>query len=245
MRLTSNLPEPQPAPTTRKRGGRPSAEHAGEVDRRILDAATTLFLRAGFDATSCDQVVAMAGAGKATLYARYANKDALFSAVVHRALERAAPPPPDLPPAMPVRDRLRAVGLHLLQHALTEESVALLRVCLTTVQRLPELSRMVDQSGRDSGVASIVAVLAGPAPSSDGIAAATAIAQRFIDLVIVPQQMRALVGDNRDQLDAAAPRRVDEAIELLVRAGLLDAFEQVTQAAQAGVRSDIRTQALL
>ncbi|MBD8655084.1 TetR/AcrR family transcriptional regulator [Oxalobacteraceae sp. CFBP 13730] len=223
MRVTSNLPEPEPAPTTRKRGGRPSAEHAGEVDRRILDAATTLFLRAGFDATSCDQVVAMAGAGKATLYARYANKDALFSAVVHRALEGAVPAAPNVPNAMPVRERLRAVGLHLLQQALTEESVALLRVCLTTAQRLPELSRMVDQSGRDSGVASIVAVLAGPA--QDQAAAATAVAQRFIDLVIVPQQMRALVGDDREQLDAAAPRRVDEAIDLLARAGLLDAFE--------------------
>jgi AcrR family transcriptional regulator len=228
MRLTSNLPESDQMPTTRKRGGRPSAEHAGEVDRRILDAATTLFLRAGFDATSCDQVVAMAGAGKATLYARYANKDALFSAVVHRALDRAAPPAPDLPNAMPVRERLHKVGLHLLEQALREESVALLRVCLTTAQRLPELSRMVDQSGRDSGVASIVAALAGPA--QDQAAAATAIAQRFIDLVIVPQQMRALVGDDREQLYAAAPRRVDEAIDLLARAGLLDAFEQVAQA---------------
>jgi len=228
MRMTSSLPEPEPALPTRKRGGRPSAEHAGEVDRRILDAATTLFLRAGFDATSCDQVVAMAGAGKATLYARYANKDALFSAVVHRALEGTAPAVPDLAPALSIRERLRAVGLHLLQQALTEESVALLRVCLTTAQRLPELSRMVDQSGRDSGVASIVAALAGPA--QDQIAAATAVAQRFIDLVIVPQQMRALVGDDREQLDAAAPRRVDEAIDLLARSGLLDAFERVAQA---------------
>lgn len=224
MHVTSNLPEPQPAPTTRKRGGRPSAEHAGEVDRRILDAATTLFLRAGFDATSCDQVVAMAGAGKATLYARYANKDELFSAVVHRALERAAPPAPDLLSAMPVVERLRAVGLHLLQHALTEESVALLRVSLTTALRLPELSRLVDQAGRGSGIACVVDALAGAAPSADQIAAATAIAQRFIDLVIVPQQMRALVGDDRAELKAIAPRQVDEAIDLLARAGLLDAF---------------------
>jgi len=228
MRVTSNLPQPDQTPTTRKRGGRPSAEHAGEVDRRILDAATTLFLRAGFDATSCDQVVAMAGAGKATLYARYANKDALFSAVVHRALEGVATAAPDVPNAMPVRDRLRAVGLHLLQQSLTEESVALLRVSLTTAPRLPELSRLVDQSGRDSGVASIVAALAGLA--QDQIAAATAVAQCFIDLVIVPQQMRALVGDDRAQLDAAAPRRVDEAIDLLARAGMLDAFERVPHA---------------
>jgi len=232
MHLTASPPEPDQTPTARKRGGRPSAEHAGEVDRRILDAATTLFLRAGFDATSCDQVVAMAGAGKATLYARYANKDALFSAVVHRALEGVAPAAPDFPNAMPVRERLHAVGLHLLQQALTEESVALLRVCLTTAQRLPELSRLVDQSGRDSGVASIVAALAGPAPSPDGVAAATA--QRFIDLVIVPQQMRALVGDHREQLDAAAPRRVDEAIDLLARAGMLDAFERVPHAGTSG-----------
>jgi hypothetical protein len=48
--------------------------------------------------------------------------------------------------------------------------------------------------------------------------------------VIVPQQMRALVGDDREQLDAAAPRRVDEAIDLLARAGLLDAFEAVVPA---------------
>ena len=227
MPLAPSLPEPERPPATRKRGGRPSAEHAGEVDRRILDAATTLFLRAGFDATSCDQVIAMAGAGKATLYARYANKDALFSAVVHRALERAAPAAPNLPNAMPVRDRLHTVGLYLLQQALTEESVALLRVSLTTAPRLPALSRLVDQARRDSGVASIVDALVGPVPAPDQTAAATTIAQRFIDLVIVPQQMRALVGDDRAALEAAAPRQVDEAIDLLARAGLLDAFERV------------------
>jgi len=227
MPLAPSLPEPEQPPATRKRGGRPSAEHAGEVDRRILDAATTLFLRAGFDATSCDQVIAMAGAGKATLYARYANKDALFSAVVHRALERAAPAAPDLAPAMSIRERLRAVGLHLLQQALTEESVALLRVSLTTAPRLPALSRLVDQARRDSGVASIVDALVGPVPAPDQTAAATTIAQRFIDLVIVPQQMRALVGDDRAALEAAAPRQVDEAIDLLARAGLLDAFERL------------------
>ena len=73
------------APTEpKRRGGRPSAALAGDVDRRILDAAQRLFLAQGFDLTNCEQVVAEAGAGKASLYARYANKQELFTAVVQR-----------------------------------------------------------------------------------------------------------------------------------------------------------------
>jgi hypothetical protein len=44
-------------------------------------------------------------------------------------------------------------------------------------------------------------------------------------MVFVPQQMRALIGGDREQLDAAATRRIDDAIELLFCSGLLDAFE--------------------
>jgi len=42
----------------------------------------------GFAATSCDQIAARAGAGKASLYARYPNKEALFETVVRRCAER-------------------------------------------------------------------------------------------------------------------------------------------------------------
>jgi len=219
MALNSENP-----PTSRKRGGRPSAEQAGEVDRRILDAATVLFLRAGFDATSCDQVLALAGAGKATLYARYANKDALFSAVVRRMVEQRTQPEADIPWDIPVRERLRLVGISLLQHTLSEESIALMRICIATAQRLPELSELVDRQARDGAVACLVRALAGQAPAPGKTELATAIAERFIDMVLVPQQMRALIGGDRVRLDAAAASGVEDAIALLERAGLLEAF---------------------
>ncbi|MFK3740766.1 TetR/AcrR family transcriptional regulator [Massilia sp. TN1-12] len=213
------------APTSRKRGGRPSAEQAGEADRRILDAATTLFLRSGFDATSCDQVLALAGAGKATLYARYANKEALFSAVVRRMVEQDRMPATDVRRDVPVRERLRAAGLELLQHALAAESIALKRVCIATAHRLPELATMVDRMERDRGTARVAHALAGPEPDPGKAELAAAVAARFIDMVVVPQQMHALVVDDREQLDAAARRRVDDAVDLFSRAGRLDAFE--------------------
>ena len=99
------------------RAGRPLAAKAGEVDLRLLDAATQLFLTRGFEATSCDQVVALAGAGKGSLYARYANKEELFTAVVRRSVEASLRPSDDSSPELLLTERLRIVGLDLLHHA--------------------------------------------------------------------------------------------------------------------------------
>ncbi|KTF69377.1 TetR/AcrR family transcriptional regulator [Sphingomonas sp. HT-1] len=215
---------PETAAARRPRGGRPSAERAGDVDRRILDAATVLFLQLGFDATSCDQVVARAGAGKASLYARYANKEALFAAVVRRMVEHTLVPAAEVPWHLPVADRLRAVGSSLLVHALTPEAVALMRVVVTTAHRMPELARMVDRIGREGGIACVARALAGNNPSPADGAHAREVAERFIDMVFIVHQMRALIGDAPAQLDAAASRRIDDAVDLLERAGLLRAF---------------------
>ncbi|GGE78358.1 TetR/AcrR family transcriptional regulator [Sphingomonas prati] len=213
--------DPKPDAVRRRRGGRPSADKAGEVDRRILDAATDLFLQLGFDATSCDQVVAQAGAGKASLYARYANKEELFAAVVRRKVERTLIPSGAVPWHLSVRDRLRAVGHSLLDHALAPEAVALMRVVVTTAHRMPDLARLVDRIGRDGGVACVARAIAGSDAPPEKIEEASRVAVRFIDMVFVPHQMRALIGDTREQLDAEAPPRIDDAIDLLSRAGWL------------------------
>jgi AcrR family transcriptional regulator len=215
----------KPDQAKRRRGGRPSADQAGDVDRRILDAATDLFLRLGYDATSCDQVVVLAGAGKASLYARYANKEALFAAVVRRMVDHTLVPSGAVPWHLPVQDRLRAVGHSLLEHALTPEAVALMRVVVTTAHRMPDLARLVDRIGRDGGVACVAQAIAGADAAPDRIEQASTVAARFIDMVFVPHQMRALIGDDREQLDATASCRIDDAIDLLTRAGWLLATE--------------------
>lgn len=225
MAVISDAVTIQTPATPRKRGGRPSADQAGDVDRRILDAATSLFLRSGFDATSCDQVLALAGAGKASLYARYANKEALFSAVVRRFIEQLTPPAADLRSGMTVAERLRTAGFGVLRHALTDEAVGLMRACMATAQRLPELSHMAGRIGHDGGMVCVMRALCGPTPTPEQTAQALVVAQRFIDMVLVPQQMRALIGDDHECLESTASRRIDDAITLLGRAGLLDAFE--------------------
>src|ERR1700750_3398680 len=82
---TSNLKKiPAKAKRSAVRFGRPPKELAGEVDTRILDAARKMFLERGFEGASIDEIAEVARSGKATIYARFRDKRALFTEVVTR-----------------------------------------------------------------------------------------------------------------------------------------------------------------
>ena len=209
------------APAKRRRGGRPPASRAGEVDRRILDAATHLFLRDGYDATSFDRIAARAKAGKASLYARYSTKQELFTAVVRRMVDMTLVPSADVPSHLPVEERLRETGHRLLEHALVPDAVALMRVCMSIAPRMPGLARLIDRIGREGGIGQIARAIAGGVATPEQVTQARPAAEQFIDMVLVPHQMRALIGDDRELLRETAPRRVNDAIALLRNAGKL------------------------
>lgn len=61
------------------------------ASERILDAATAVFAREGFDRANMDVIAAEAQATKPTLYARFGSKEGLFEAAVEReyALRKA------------------------------------------------------------------------------------------------------------------------------------------------------------
>lgn len=60
------------------------------VDKReaLLDAAVRRFIAVGITRTTMEDIVREAGAGKATLYRYFANKDAVVDALVERERER-------------------------------------------------------------------------------------------------------------------------------------------------------------
>jgi len=73
-----------------RKGGRPRSEDA---DRAIIDAALDLVADVGVTPLSIEQVAARAGVGKATVYRRWPNKDAL----IVDALATLKGPIPELP----------------------------------------------------------------------------------------------------------------------------------------------------
>jgi AcrR family transcriptional regulator len=63
---------------------------SNRLDRRerLLESASSLFSRWGFDKTSVDDIAREAGISKGAVYLEFPNKDALFKAVVHREFAR-------------------------------------------------------------------------------------------------------------------------------------------------------------
>jgi AcrR family transcriptional regulator len=140
-------------------GGRPSRAESEKLGERILDAATALFLAHGYGATSIEQVAQRARISKRTFYHRFADKPALFGAVVHRIVERLRPRA-DIPavdgadlPAI-----LRRLAELILQAALSPQAIALHRLIVGESARFPRLVAVVNEN---SAVEDAVEMIAG------------------------------------------------------------------------------------
>lgn len=128
-----------------------AATSAGGQSRRtarILDAAREMFLAHGFGATSMDALARRAGVSKATLYAYFGSKEALFAALVSEECARldgeiatssATGEPPGT--ALP---RLAGEFLALL---LSPWALAIHRVVVAEAPRFPELGVVFYRAG--------------------------------------------------------------------------------------------------
>ena len=69
--------------------GQPSADD-GAKRRQVMEGAREIFMSAGFDAASMNDIARAAGVSKGTLYAYFDSKEALFEALIRE--ERAHQP---------------------------------------------------------------------------------------------------------------------------------------------------------
>ncbi|MEN1971935.1 TetR/AcrR family transcriptional regulator [Luteimonas sp. MJ204] len=143
---------PRPAP------GRPKdlAKRAA-----ILDAAQRMFLEHGFEGVSMDQIAALAGVSKLTVYSHFGDKDTLFAAAVEYYCEQQVPPSLFTPsPGTPLRPRL--VGIARAVHALmtSPEALAGFRLVCRPARVDPRLARMFWDAGAGHLQAGFAALLA-------------------------------------------------------------------------------------
>ncbi len=187
------IPEvPAAAP---RRGGRPSRTEAELLGERILDAATALFFTAGYGATTIEAVARRARISKRTLYHRFDDKSVLFSAVVHRTIDRLRPPAqvPLLEGANLQEILQRLAGL-ILRAAVSPPAIALHRLISAESGRFPKLAAVVtEQGGAEEAITLVAGVLereagAGRLPLDAPIFAA----QQFLHMVISWPQSRAM-----------------------------------------------------
>lgn len=212
-------PEQGPGERAPVRSGRPPRELAGLVEERILDAAGRVFLEHGFQGASVDEIAEVASAGKPTIYARFPNKQALFTAVIERMVRRNTSLDAFACAAGSVEQRLDALARLILERVLTAETVGLVRIAIAEARRFPDLATSVSSLGRERPKEAVAEVFRDLAASSEiGSSPAFApervreTARRFLDLVVLPMLMRALYGEDlaalRAEIDPHASRSV-------------------------------------
>jgi AcrR family transcriptional regulator len=200
------------------RAGRPPRERAGEVEQRILDAARHVFLERGLAGASIDVIASLARAGKPTIYARFAGKEALFAAVVlHNVAAAVERLEGKVPAGATIDERLADVGATVLHWVFAGSTVDLMRLSISEARRFPDLASNVHRMGRQRGE-EIVGRLLAEATQSDQLGALPAFAPErlpttarlFIDIVVFPLLTRGLFGEKLESLRAAiGPHVVD------------------------------------
>jgi len=100
------------------RRGRPANEALGQ---KIVDAATQLFVELGFQATTMEKVAQRAKISKLSIYRRFENKEALFSAAIAAHCHQFAPQALIENVKGSAADQLLAVGSFLLRTLLSPE----------------------------------------------------------------------------------------------------------------------------
>jgi AcrR family transcriptional regulator len=115
---------------------------------QVLTAAKRIFLEEGYGTASMDAIAREANVSKATLYAYYPSKEALFAACVseecvkHRTVYEAIEAE-----HLPIDQALTRIGLQFMKFLLRPEVLAVHRVVVGESGRFPELGRAFYDSG--------------------------------------------------------------------------------------------------
>jgi AcrR family transcriptional regulator len=185
--------------------GRPSKELAGDVETRILNAAEHLFLGKGFRSSSIDEVAERAPASKPTIYSHFAGKEALFEAVVARAVSALANFDGYVPEGRTIQDKLTNIGTAIVERAL-QDSIGITRAAIAEAPTFPDLSRHVHESSRDRIAEAVSRVLSEATHLSRNLKGpfsakrSVPTAQIFMDLILLPMMMRSLLGEESKAL---------------------------------------------
>jgi AcrR family transcriptional regulator len=176
-------------------GGRPTREEAERRHRVLLETTYRLFLENGWDAVSIDEIARQSGVAKGFIYARYADKAALFVATLERLMADALD---KLHLDEPLPDDAEA-GLYgfarrLLDAVLQPEAVALHRQFIANAGRFPDLVKLLVQRNRARDVIAGVLTIYRER-GAIAFAEAELTAEHFAILVVgIPRMLALLVG---------------------------------------------------
>jgi len=127
--------------------------------RAIIEAAITVFLQKGYKGASVDEIAALAGVSKQTMYRYFDDKEALFSEIVLGTIDQIGEPfyeaivslqePEDL------EGDLRELARRLVAIVMQPRLLQLRRLVIGEAARFPELGRAYYERGPGRTIAAL------------------------------------------------------------------------------------------
>jgi AcrR family transcriptional regulator len=195
-------------------------KHDGGAKRRqIMDGARTVFLSAGFDGASMNDIAREAGVSKGTLYAYFTSKDELFEAIIRGEYAQAAERLCVFRREGDARAMLTDFGVRLMLRMTEPGTLALARVVIAAVEKFPNVGRAFYESGPLFGATRLAGELSAlEAAGALKIPDAERAAWQFVDLCQSYVYKRLLFGVveslSRDEIE----RAVEAGVEVFLRA---------------------------
>ncbi|OTG82569.1 TetR family transcriptional regulator [Acinetobacter sp. ANC 5054] len=130
--------------------GLPQTRRGHERCVALLESATELFLKRGFEAVSLDDIVNHAGGSKASIYKYFGNKDGLFKAICdyRRSLFfKDICLPFNVNENTDIRAYLIRTLLNFHQHIVMPENAAFMRLIFEQTGRNPDIAQYIHEQG--------------------------------------------------------------------------------------------------
>jgi TetR/AcrR family transcriptional regulator, mexJK operon transcriptional repressor len=200
----------------------PSETEVNAKALTVLRAARNVFLTHGFSAATTDMIQREAGVSKATVYAHYPNKEALFVAVIEAecATFVATMQAIEFHPGK-LRETLTALARAYLHVVLSPIGLALFRVVIAEAPRFPNLARTLYLAGPQV-IATMVAGHLENAAASGEVdlteVGPDAAANLFIKLVRSEPQLHCLTHPNTAASAAQITQWTNIAVTTFMRA---------------------------
>jgi len=213
-RLSSKSPS---GPGTRP-PGRPRDPAKVEA---ILTASWRLFLAHGVEPVTVDTIAAEAGVSKATVYAYFPDKHALFQEGVLRemasieAAQRLAAP---IPADAQLRDVLIIFGVGIMGFLTSPGAVDFYGSLSGELRRNPKLARMFYDAGPGRTMANLSSILAGPLASGLAIADPVRAAEVLFGMWQGMTNFQTMLGVDADRVVDTINDRVVLGVDLFLKA---------------------------
>ncbi|PQO23409.1 TetR/AcrR family transcriptional regulator [Rhodobacteraceae bacterium WD3A24] len=190
----------------------------GRKFAQVVEGARAVFMSAGFEGASVDEIARRAGVSKATLYSYFPDKRLLFMEVFRRECQRQADEALELIDiSAPPEQVLPAAARRIVDFFTSSFGRGVHRICVAESARFPDLGRRFYESGPEMARARVAEYLRGACARGQlAIDDVELAADQFIKLCEADLLDRVTCRVQTEFTEAEIARVVDGAVKMFL-----------------------------